>query len=466
LKKIEYKWVMCIVGALILFCTMGMTIGGFTVYQSYLVSLGGLSNSQASLLITIRSLFSLVAMLVVTVFYGHLHLRAGLTISVLAIAVAFALYGLANGFWAYAAASAFAGLGYGLGGMVAISILITQWFSRYRALALGICTAATGAATIVISPLATFLVQTTSLSFAFFCEAVFCAVIAVITALLIRSKPHSAKEQADENEVAIEHSFADLDALELDAAAAEEAAVEAAEERARALRAKRAKGGANEPVAERHLPADHPSPNNPTPFKYLVPAFIAMLLWGSLGNTAYAHLGILFSSEGLPANSVAILLMVCGLALVVGKLIYGHTVDKLGGFFSNFIFFVLIFVGYLACCFASSIGFIGNVAAMVICGLGLPLATVGTSVFAADLSSQTSYVRVLQIFQVLYAVSSMLFGFLPGTIADATGSYVPFYALSAVLTVVCAVLIQSNYLIRLRNRKKRARSFIAAKRKV
>jgi MFS family permease len=454
---------MCVVGAMVLFCTMGMTVTGFSVYQPYLISQGGLTDAQASMLISIRSLLALVAMLVVTLFYGRVHLRAGLTISVLITMVAFVLYAVAHGFVAFAFAAAFAGLGYGLGGMVAISVLITQWFSRYRALALGICAAATGASAIVLSPLATILINNMSLTCAFMVQAVMCAIVAVITALLVRTKERAKSVQATENETATAHAFADLDALEIEAADALDAAVESAEQRARELKAMR-QAGHRPAQARRELPANHPSPKDPTPFKYLVPAFIAMLLLGCLGNTGYAHLGVLFSSEGVSDTNVALLLMVCGTALVVGKLIYGHTVDKLGGFVSNFIFFALIFIGYLVCCFASMIGFAGDVVSMLICGLGLPLATVGVSIFAADLASQTNYVRVLQIFQVLYAASSMIFGFMPGAIASATGSYVPFYVLAAVLTLACALLIQANYLLRLRNRKKRARSFIADKR--
>jgi MFS family permease len=497
---------MCVVGALVLFCTMGMTVTGFSVYQSYLVSIGGLSDAQASLLITIRSLFALLAMFVVTFFYERVRLRAGLTVSVLLTMIAFVVFAFARSFPLFAVAAGVAGLSYGLGGMVAISVLITQWFSRYRALALGICAAATGVSAIVLSPLATYLIQVvaagSSMTLAFLVQAAFCALVALTCAISVRSKSRDSARQEQDNDLAVSRAFTDLDALEMEAADALDEAVEKDEaklrERLAARRGARAAqtmgtnatsgfaGGAEEAAGEapgatnsqqtdptsirsrrrrlRPLGADHPSPHNPTPYRYLVPAFIAMLLLGCLGNTGYAHLGILFTSEGASADSVAILLMVCGLALVVGKLIYGQTVDRLGGFFSNFIFFALIFVGYLVCCFAAHLGMVGGVVAMLICGFGLPLATVGVSIFAADLASQTSYIRVLQIFQVLYAASSMIFGFMPGAIEDSCGSYVPFYVLAAVLTVACAALIQGNYLLRLRNRKKRARSFIASRR--
>jgi MFS family permease len=412
---------MCAGGVLVLFCTMGMTMTGFTVYQPFLISMGGLSNTESSMLVTIRSICALCSMLGVTWFYRRVQLRAGLTFSVGLVAASFALLGAADSYLGYAVAVSIAGISYGLGGMFSVSVLINQWFVHDRGLALGICSAATGASTVVLSPLVTWMVHRWSLDTAFFAQAVGTAVIALIVGLIVRGRPHPETVA----QLAEQDSAGDQFAVEQ-------------------IRREVASGQ----LADPPISSDHPQApaNAKEAIRLVLPVCVAMFLLGGLGNTVMAHVSVLYATEGFSAQDVSILLSTIGVALVVGKIIYGKVVDRFGGYASNYVFFALALLGNVLCSLAGVSGFGLGMAAMIVTGVGLPLATVGISVYANDLSKGEFFTRVLQVFQILYMVGSMVFGFVPGVIADHTGSYVPFFVGCIFLTVICAGLIQVNYL--------------------
>lgn len=90
---------------------------------------------------------------------------------------------------AYYFAGAVAGVSYALGSMVPASILMRRWFRAHSGLAIGICSAGTGLATVVFSPLFTAIAEAGGVDRAFLWTAAFCAAAAVLVFFLIRSDP-------------------------------------------------------------------------------------------------------------------------------------------------------------------------------------------------------------------------------------------------------------------------------------
>ena len=74
----------------------------------------------------------------------------------------------------------------------------------------------------------------------------------------------------------------------------------------------------------------------------------------------------------------------------------------------------------------------------------------GLTVYAGDLSRPEDFAGTLRQYQIAYLLGSLLFGPVPGLLADWTGSYVPFYILVTALTVFSMFIIQRNY----RNQRK------------
>lgn len=375
---------------------MGLVTNSFSVYQPYLIRAGGLSNTQSSEIITVRNLCALLSFFVVEGFLRKTGIRLGAALAAAGAAVSFLLFGASRGLTGYFLAAAAAGVSYGLGGMIAVSVLINRWFYSHRALALGICTVGSGAATILAPPLLTTLIETVSLSAAFYLEAAFIAAASAAVFAILRDNPQQMGLEP------------------LNTAQAE-------------LREHK-----NEPSAGAGRGT-------------LVCMLAAVFMIGAVANTGFSHLSVLYRTAGLDSMRVSFLISFVGVTLTAGKYIYGQATDRLGAYRSGYLFFGLLVAGEILCCFAGKSAYPTALAAMALLGLGLPLSTVGLSVFALDMSAPVSYGRAVKRFQIAYMLGALAFGTVPGMIADATGSYVPAYVILSVFAAASMALVQLSY---------------------
>ncbi len=396
LKRSSYAWCVCLGCALLIFCTSGLAINAFTIYQPYIMQQGGLSNTQSSSLIMVRSLSAFFAMLLTGPYYRRLPLRAGMTLSGLMVAAGLLVYGLARGFAACCLAAAVTGMGYGLGTMIPVSMLLERWFVAKRKLALGFCTAITGFSTFGIPSLLTHLIETAGLRATFFGESLAIAALTAVSCLLIRNAP------------------AEMGLEPLGAGTKAEAAA----------RSRRQDG-----LGKRD-------------WLLLVPM---LLLVGAMTNVAYSHLTVYIRSQGFPPQAAAVSMTITGVALIAGKLVYGGVSEKLGCRKGDRIFFLFLMLGLLLCCLdLSSSGMLYT--AMLSYGIGLPATTTGLMAWAGDWSSDRQYDAAVRRFQLGYSGGTLLFSPLPGVIADLTGSYRAAY----VFFLLCAFFVigVSRYMYR------------------
>lgn len=117
----------------------------------------------------------------------------------------------------------------------------------------------------------------------------------------------------------------------------------------------------------------------------------------------------------------------------------------MGAYRSGFLFFGLLIAGEILCCLAGTAGLNTALTAMLCLGLGLPLSTVGLSVYASDMAPSSGYERTVRWFQMAYMIGALVFGPVPGMIADATGSYIPFYILISLFAAVSMLFVQLSY---------------------
>ncbi len=395
MKFRHYGWFIVAGCTLLLFCTVGLATSAFSVFQPYLIDAGGMSNTQGSTMLTVRSLSAFFSIWFVERALKRTGLRLGVTLAAIGSAASFALFGLAHGFIGYSIAAAVAGAAYGLGGMVPVSILIDRWFVSHKAAALGICAAGTGAATIVAPPLLTIMIRSTSLETAFLWEAAFVMLAAAVVFVLLRNAPE-------------EMGLEPVTGGNMGAARA---------------------AGERQEMRHGALPA----------------MLMAMLLLGAIANPGFSHLSVLYQGEGFNAMTVSFLISFVGVTLTAGKCVYGEITDRLGAYRSGYLFFGMLVAGEVLCCFAGSGRMAVAVASMGLLGLGLPLSTVGLSVFAADFSGEQTHAKVLRHFQMAYMAGGLLFGPVPGMLADAEGSYVPAYVVLSVCAAVAMALVQITY---------------------
>ena len=67
------------------------------------------------------------------------------------------------------------------------------------------------------------------------------------------------------------------------------------------------------------------------------------------------------------------------------------------------------------------------------------------TVYAKDLSSPEEFADIVRQNQIAYLLGALLFGSVPGLLADWTGSYTAFYGLLTVLAVFAMVVVQRSY---------------------
>ena len=396
MKKPHHAWFVCAGCALLLFCTSGLTVNVFTIYQPFILRQGNLTNAQSSMLIMIRNLFSFLGMLLTAWYYRKLTLRTGMLLSGLTVALSFLVYGLSSRYGIYLLAAALAGIGYGFGTMIPIAILLEHWFTKKRTLAIGICSAVTGLSTLGIPSLLTACISRFSLRTAFFGESAGIALLTFVSFLLVRDRPE------------------DLGLQPFGYGEAEES-----------------QNGAR-----------HESGLKSRDWLLIVPM---LLLIGGFTSVGYSHLAVHMNALGFQPTVTALAITVSGVFIMAGKAGFGLVSDRLGTVRTNWIFGALLILGLFLCCvIRGSIPLL--FAAMCTYGFGLGLTTVGLTAWVGDWSTQAQYDANTRRFQLGYSGGALVFSSLPGILADrAGGSYVSSYVFFFLSSIVMLAVVQSIY---------------------
>ena len=374
-------WLVCLGGGVMLFSVMGLGSNIYSVYQPYIIAENGFSNAQAGWIVTIRSLFIVVSMFTANRLCARLGLRRTAAGAMLLLALSRFLFGAAGSLPAYLAAGALTGLAYGWAGMIPLSLLVSRWFQDRSAFALGLASAGSGLATILAPGPLTWLLQTRGPASAFYAEGTLVLILALAVFLLVRDDPAQL-----------------------------------------GLRPY-AQGGR---TAER-VPL-RPAPGGMTPL-YWGLFLAAVFLIGAPTSIGISNVGVLYTTEGFDPAAVAALVSCTGVALMVGKTLYGWLADRLGGWRSTLLLYGMSLLSYVLLCLAPNGSRLCAFAAVLAFGLGLPVSNVSFSIWARDFLGDEGFARGLKWSQTVYALGIVALGPLPGWLADVTGGYVASYGL-------------------------------------
>ncbi len=397
MRKPHYAWLVCLGGVLSLFVVMGLGVNTFTIYQPELIAFNNFTNAQGSWITTTRSLFILGTLLIVNQLCARFGLRLVMTLGMLLVGLSCFCFGLSTTFPMYCFSAAMTGVGYCLGGMVPLSLIIGNWFDSRRGLALGIGSAGSGLSTLFAPTVITWLIHNRGLRTAFFCEGAFILLLTVLAWLLLRGAPaelglepyripgelSSAKTQSDHE------------------------------------------GFGRGPI--------------------LLLLFACFLLGGPVGP-AFTHLTVLFTSEGFDPMVVAGLISYLGLAICVSKIICGQLLDRFGTLWSNYIILGVYLLGLFLCCLAPTGSFALAFLGITAFSFGISVTAVSPAAWARDLASPADYAKIVRAITTAYTFGMLVLGPLPGILADRFGSYVPAYVFFTLLQAVLTVLIQGLYL--------------------
>ena len=395
----HYRIIIVICCFCILFINQGLPATSFNVFQSYLVELPGVGDLGGSLVLTVRTLVSLVAVFFVTAYYRRFSLRVGVAVATAFTASGFLVYAAARGLALLCLGSALTGIGYGFGGMAAVTLLIGNWYRGHIGTVAGIVGMGSGVASMVMPVVSAAVIARSGLSQAFLAEALIALALGGLAVALLRSRPQDVGLRPTEEEPPASPRRASLVSV----------------------------GSSTLPRADRRL------------------MLVAMTLLGAVAVVGNGYFSVLLTSSGISLQTAALLTAVLGGALTLGKLACGWVLDLVGARRGSLGFFTVLIVGLLLCALVGPGGAADGFFAALFLGCGVALANTGSSVWSLELSAPRDRLGLVRDFQAAYAFGGFAFNLLPGALASATGSYAVSYALFAACAVACSLIVSLVY---------------------
>lgn len=397
--KRHYEKIITLCCFLFIFTDIGLPSTSFNVYQPYIVAVPGVGDTGGSMIVALRTLLSVFCMLFVDRYYRALNCRRGVVLAMLCTALGFLIYSLADSLGLYLLGSVFAGIGYGLGGMVAMTLLTHRWYESGLGTAVGIASVGSGVASIVIPLIAVQIIHNLSLSMSFRFEALLALVLGLLVYALVRNYP------------------ADIGAEPYRSSKSEKVK-------------KKASGnplGVEIPSHTYHL------------------LMVGMLCLGGVSMGGLTYMSVMMINEGVDPVFAATLLSVSGTCLALSKFLTGELFDKVGTVRGSAIMFAVAIAGLGCCCLIPVGGVACAVAGAIMAGAGLALGTVGISVWSMELANPKNYAKSIKNFQLAYVIGGFVMNSLPGPLKDLTGTYITAYALMLISCTVVTVVVLSVY---------------------
>ena len=413
---IHYAWIVCTACALAIFGNSGITDSMFSVYQPFIMDKYGVTNTQMSLILTVKSITALVSAVVSVKYYRFFSIRTGMLLASLLCFASFFLFGFADDFGEFFMCGVLLGFGNGLGTNIPVCMALANWFEKRRKVAMSITVLAGSVSLMGIPSVFTGIIENVSLRAGFNVNAACVLAVTILSFLLMRNAP------------------SDMGCEPYGAGEAE------AEDKAEAAKAAgngsgQTSGNAAAAVSERGS-LEHGD--------WIIFSAIYIAV-GIICMTSYSYFSLFLSHEGVSSHTIAVLLTVTGVSVAIGKFAYGWLSEKFSSYVCNRLYFTALFLGIGAMALFpqnTAILFI-SVAVM---GFGSPIGSVGAVSWVWDLTSHEQNDRAVQLMQICLYIGMVGFNFLPGVIADLIGgSYKPVYIGYALLSLPTFFAIQYLY---------------------
>ena len=408
----HYERVIVFCCFLFIFVNVGMPSSSISVYQPYITALEGVGAAGGAAILSVRTLCSFAAMFFVNAYLRRLDVRAGAALACLLTGAGFLVYAHAQATAQFFVGAALMGVGYGLGGMVGMTILVSRWFASRIGTAVGVASVGSGAAAVLVPIAALRLIHGVSLSFAFTVEGLVAIGCGVLVFALLRNSP------------------ADIGAEPFGAAASGPAET----------------GQAAASAGEDADSADNADAGcGQLPRGRYAQLFVAMAVVGGfcVGGTGYVSVNL--TTAGFGYAFAAAMVSVAGGALAIAKFGAGWLIDRTGPRTGTIVLFGMLLTGTL--CF--TLAPLGcpplELCGALLYGAGASVGSVGISLWALGLSTPASRARDVRDFQICYNLGSFLFNLVPGVVVGACGSYAPVYALLLLAGLYAAAVIVAAY---------------------
>ncbi|MDO4288433.1 MAG: MFS transporter [Eubacterium sp.] len=395
-----YYWIIAVLAFIIVFFSVGVAVTAYSATSYYVIEEWGITNTENSLLLTVRTLAAVVAMYLTSIYYKKLSIRVGLALGLLMGTAGYVVFALGSSMMYGYVAMTLIGFSHGFAGMIAISIIIERWFVKNRGTVLGIVTTASGFTTMIFPQILVRLVESVSLQFTFWMVAAMFGALAVISFLVIKNSPE------------------DIGMVRL------------------------GEGQETQKSTKRSVTEKY-APNN---FQLGLMLAACFLIGGMCYSQGQVRT-LVFTSVGWSAESAATVLSVYGLTVILGKLIYGAVTDRVPMRKCTGVFFLFIAVSHALLGFAGASWF--NMfwanAANVLYGIGGPVCTVGLALYGYEMCKDNDTTKWVRNYTVVYNIGALVFNPIVGVMADASGNYSSAFFMFAATAVIGAICTQAAY---------------------
>lgn len=394
--KRHYAWAICLAGTLMMFTAMGLNASLFSVYVPFVIRQNGFSNAQASSITTVRYLTAIFGMLV----YGRVQKRIGLRnmvgVGILLQCLSRMIYANSALFSWFCLGAFFSGISYSWSCTASVSIFIGRWFKSHRGKAMAIAATGSEVALLLLPVPLTRLIESRGLHFTFTAEGLLALFLGLLIWLLLRERPE------------------DMGLEPYDV-----------------------------PLAGDEKPARTAKPANSGGYwKQLV---VAGFLLSTSSNTSYNHLSLLFTGEGYSSTMVAWILSWYGGMLILGKLLSGRNVDRLGARRTTRISGSAMVTALAFCCLSFLGWTVLPFLAMLFGGLGWTVNAVISPAWISAFLGNEEYEKGIRAYNIAFFAGSCFFNPLAGLSADRFGSYIPAYIFFLICSAACFLLVDIVY---------------------
>lgn len=166
---------------------------------------------------------------------------------------------------------------------------------------------------------------------------------------------------------------------------------------------------------------------------------IVLFCNSGLNTTGFAaYQPYLIKLGGLTNTQSSTLIMIRTFSSLFGMMVVDKLIDKLEAK-------RVVTIGMILCCLAGNGSVHVGIAAVLVLGIGLAVSSVSISVYAAGVATGEHYAQTVTRFQLGFNLGALLFGRVPGMIADRTGSYVGAYQIMTLIAAVSSSVLLFTY---------------------
>ena len=397
-----YHWLIALTGFVCVFMAIGVCNTSFSTVSVYLFDFWNMNYTAYGTMVSVRTFASVIGIAVITPYYKKLSYRWGLALAMLLGAAGWICFWCGtNSVLARYAGSVLLGLCRGIGGSVAVTIILNQWFYKHTGVVIGVCMAASGFAASVMPKILVPLVENYSLTVYFEFIIILFVVVAAFVGLVLRDTP---------------------DMIGLQPYGAGE---ETCRKKERAVRPRDYAGGRRELL-----------------LLYVCCVFVSATL-----TTFTVINSVSLKALGWSTTDIADVMFWFGVFLMASKPIYGFLCDRFRPEYVVCGGISLSAVGtfMMACDWLPVYGKGWVILSFFIWSGGASAASAGFGIYAMDLAPQGQYAQAVKNQTLIWNISNMILSPAVGKIADVFGNYRPVLYIMTGITVIYAGVMWSAY---------------------